>query len=57
MKIVSEVVEPRRSNRKIQPTSRLLEGIQSSLIISKVPVSHDKGQKGQSRSTRGSNQG
>ncbi|MBA0740915.1 hypothetical protein Gogos_014098, partial [Gossypium gossypioides] len=53
MKIVSEVVEPRRSNRKIQPTSRLLEGIQSSLIISKVPVSHDKGQKGQSRSTRG----
>ncbi|XP_016695780.2 uncharacterized protein [Gossypium hirsutum] len=57
MKIVSEAVEPRRSNRKIQPTSRLLEGIQSSLIISKVPVSHDKGQKGQSRSTRGSNQG
>ncbi|MBA0652099.1 hypothetical protein Goklo_019380 [Gossypium klotzschianum] len=53
MKIVSEAVEPRRSNRKIQPTSRLLEGIQSSLIISKVPVSHDKGQKGQSRSTRG----
>ncbi|TYH41922.1 hypothetical protein ES332_D11G027900v1 [Gossypium tomentosum] len=57
MKIVSEAVEPRRSNRKIQPTSRLLEGIQSSLIISKVPVSHDKGQKGQSRSTGGSNQG
>ncbi|MFQ6632858.1 hypothetical protein Gotur_011481 [Gossypium turneri] len=53
MKIVSEAVERRRSNRKIQPTSRLLEGIQSSLIISKVPVSHDKGQKGQSRSTRG----
>ncbi|XP_022875433.1 uncharacterized protein LOC111393895 isoform X1 [Olea europaea var. sylvestris] len=34
-----EVVEPRRSNRRIQPTSRLLEGLQSSLIISKVPTS------------------
>ncbi|KAI3689697.1 hypothetical protein L2E82_47663 [Cichorium intybus] len=33
--------EPRRSNRKIQPTSRLLEGLQSSLTISKMPsVSH-----------------
>ncbi|GAU24507.1 hypothetical protein TSUD_156190, partial [Trifolium subterraneum] len=31
-----EVLEPRRSNRKIQPTSRLLEGIQSSLIITKT---------------------
>ncbi|XP_062200377.1 uncharacterized protein LOC133903048 isoform X2 [Phragmites australis] len=30
--------EPRRSNRRIQPTSRLLEGLQSSLIISKVPA-------------------
>ncbi|KAL1087724.1 hypothetical protein V6Z11_D08G202600 [Gossypium hirsutum] len=36
MKTVSEV-EPRRSNRRIQPTSRLLEGLQSSLIISKIP--------------------
>ncbi|GMJ15073.1 hypothetical protein HRI_005176500 [Hibiscus trionum] len=52
-KTVSEAVEPRRSNRKIQPTSRLLEGLQSSLLISKVPFSHDKGHKGQSRSTRG----
>ncbi|KAD3641174.1 hypothetical protein E3N88_30398 [Mikania micrantha] len=37
----SQVNEPRRSNRRIQPTSRLLEGIQSSLTISKLPsVSH-----------------
>ncbi|XP_058086710.1 uncharacterized protein LOC131233892 [Magnolia sinica] len=49
---ISDVVEPRRSNRRIQPTSRLLEGLQSSLIITKIPsVSHDKGTKGQSRST------
>ncbi|THG17250.1 hypothetical protein TEA_015006 [Camellia sinensis var. sinensis] len=33
-----EGVEPRRSNRRIQPTSRLLEGLQSSLIISKIPL-------------------
>ncbi|XP_076941187.1 uncharacterized protein LOC143610660 [Bidens hawaiensis] len=37
----SQVDEPRRSNRRIQPTSRLLEGLQSSLTISKIPsVSH-----------------
>ncbi|KAA3469084.1 pheromone-processing carboxypeptidase kex1 [Gossypium australe] len=53
MKTVSEV-EPRRSNRKIQPTSRLLEGLQSSLIISKIPsVSHDRSHKSQNRSSRG----
>ncbi|XP_022719064.1 uncharacterized protein LOC111277105 isoform X2 [Durio zibethinus] len=58
MKTISEVVEPRRSIRRIQPTSRLLEGLQSSLIISKIPsVSHDKSHKTQSRSTRGNNQG
>nr|XP_048319727.1 uncharacterized protein LOC107430264 isoform X3 [Ziziphus jujuba var. spinosa] len=53
----SELVEPRRSNRRIQPTSRLLEGLQSSLIISKIPsVSHDKGHRSQNRSTpRGGN--
>ncbi|EOY24313.1 G2484-1 protein, putative isoform 5 [Theobroma cacao] len=57
-KTISEVVEPRRSNRRIQPTSRLLEGLQSSLIISKIPsVSHDKSHKSQSRSTRGNNHG
>ncbi|XP_022758642.1 uncharacterized protein LOC111305376 isoform X3 [Durio zibethinus] len=54
---ISEV-EPRRSNRRIQPTSRLLEGLQSSMIVSKIPsVSHDKIHKNQSRSTRGNNQG
>ncbi|EXC02129.1 hypothetical protein L484_024094 [Morus notabilis] len=48
----SEVVEPRRSNRRIQPTSRLLEGLQSSLIIPKFPsVSHDKGHRVQNKST------
>ncbi|XP_039022654.1 uncharacterized protein LOC120155144 isoform X2 [Hibiscus syriacus] len=57
-KTSSDVVEPRRSNRRIQPTSRLLEGIQSSLTISKIPsVSHDKSHKSQSKSTRGNNQG
>ncbi|XP_073055785.1 protein SWOLLEN 1-like isoform X3 [Primulina eburnea] len=40
---VSGVSEPRRSIRRIQPTSRLLEGLQSSLTISKLPTSsHDK---------------
>ncbi|CBI37358.3 unnamed protein product, partial [Vitis vinifera] len=58
-KSVPEAVEPRRSNRRIQPTSRLLEGLQSSLIISKIPsVSHDKGHKSQNRSaSRGNNHG
>ncbi|KAL5223565.1 hypothetical protein ABZP36_010204 [Zizania latifolia] len=36
-KMSSDSTEPRRSNRRIQPTSRLLEGLQSSLIVSKVP--------------------
>ncbi|KAJ8775209.1 hypothetical protein K2173_020213 [Erythroxylum novogranatense] len=41
-----DVVEPRRSNRRIQPTSRLLEGLQSSLMVSKIPSApHDKSQK------------
>ncbi|KAJ0961952.1 hypothetical protein J5N97_029780 [Dioscorea zingiberensis] len=45
-KAMPESIEPRRSNRRIQPTSRLLEGLQSSLIISKIPsVSHDKGSR------------
>lgn len=58
-KTSSEVSEPRRSNRRIQPTSRLLEGLQSSLIISKIPsVSHEKSQKSQNRSiSKGSNLG
>ncbi|KAK7330776.1 hypothetical protein VNO77_24976 [Canavalia gladiata] len=59
VKSTSEVIEPRRSNRRIQPTSRLLEGLQSSLIISKIPSgSHEKGHKNQNRNTsRGNNQG
>ncbi|GAB4834999.1 hypothetical protein Ancab_033266 [Ancistrocladus abbreviatus] len=45
-------VEPRRSNRRIQPTHRLLEGLQSALIISKIPsISHEKGHKNHSRSS------
>ncbi|XP_039141770.1 uncharacterized protein LOC120279009 isoform X3 [Dioscorea cayenensis subsp. rotundata] len=60
-KAMSETVEPRRSNRRIQPTSRLLEGLQSSLIISKIPnVSHDKGPRALHRggsSSRGNTHG
>ncbi|XP_059645653.1 uncharacterized protein LOC132287151 [Cornus florida] len=59
-KSVPEVVEPRRSNRRIQPTSRLLEGLQSSLIISKIPAAatNDKTHKSTSRNTsRGNNHG
>ncbi|KAF3666948.1 putative FHA domain-containing protein-like [Capsicum annuum] len=49
-KMIPETNEPRRSNRRIQPTSRLLEGLQSSLIISKLPsVSHDKSSRSHSR--------
>ncbi|KAK4434969.1 hypothetical protein Salat_0659900 [Sesamum alatum] len=48
---ISEVAEPRRSNRRIQPTSRLLEGLQSSLIISKIPSSHDKSHRSQNKGT------
>ncbi|BAU00437.1 hypothetical protein VIGAN_10203200 [Vigna angularis var. angularis] len=48
IKSASDVIEPRRSNRRIQPTSRLLEGLQSSLIISKIPsVSHNRNTKGE----------
>ncbi|XP_072962362.1 protein SWOLLEN 1-like isoform X2 [Typha angustifolia] len=50
-----DAVEPRRSNRRIQPTSRLLEGLQSSLIMSKIPsVSHDKGARALRRSASSS---
>ncbi|ONI06562.1 hypothetical protein PRUPE_5G068000 [Prunus persica] len=58
-KSTSEVAEPRRSNRRIQPTSRLLEGLQSSLIITKIPSgSHDKGHRSQNRNaSRGNNNG
>ncbi|CAN4077985.1 unnamed protein product [Withania somnifera] len=52
-KMIPEANEPRRSIRRIQPTSRLLEGLQSSLIISKLPsVSHDKSSRSHSRGAR-----
>ncbi|KAL0727682.1 hypothetical protein Bca4012_023775 [Brassica carinata] len=39
----SHGMEPRRSVRKIQPTSRLLEGLQSSMMASKIPsMSHSR---------------
>ncbi|XP_010264342.1 PREDICTED: uncharacterized protein LOC104602374 isoform X2 [Nelumbo nucifera] len=54
-KSVPDVIEPRRSNRRIQPTSRLLEGLQSSYIISKIPaISHDKSTRAQHRGTQSS---
>jgi hypothetical protein len=60
-KSISEAVEPRRSNRRIQPTSRLLEGLQSSLVIPKFPaVSYDKSHRSQNRggtSSKGNNHG
>ncbi|KAG8662260.1 hypothetical protein MANES_01G081400v8 [Manihot esculenta] len=56
-KSTSDPVEPRRSNRRIQPTSRLLEGLQSSLMVSKIPsASHDKSHKSRNAS-RGNNNG
>ncbi|KAL3647299.1 hypothetical protein CASFOL_008267 [Castilleja foliolosa] len=43
---VSGASEPRRSNRRILPTSRMLEGLQSSLLIPKYPSSsHEKSHK------------
>ncbi|XP_073135292.1 protein SWOLLEN 1 isoform X2 [Henckelia pumila] len=49
---VSGVAEPRRSIRRIQPTSRLLEGLQSSLTISKLPSSsHDKSHRSNTKNT------
>ncbi|KAG9452277.1 hypothetical protein H6P81_005181 [Aristolochia fimbriata] len=61
-KTMTDAVEPRRSNRRIQPTSRLLEGLQSSsLIVAKMPpVSHEKGTKARQKnalSSKGNNQG
>ncbi|XP_038678911.1 uncharacterized protein LOC119980319 isoform X2 [Tripterygium wilfordii] len=56
VKPTSDVTEPRRSNRRILPTSRLLEGLQSSSIISKIPsASHDKSHK--RSASRGNNHG
>ncbi|KAF9600636.1 hypothetical protein IFM89_011219, partial [Coptis chinensis] len=48
-KLVSDASEPRRSHRKIQPTTRLLEGLETS--FSRTPaVSDGKGTKRQYRS-------
>ncbi|KAJ6706142.1 hypothetical protein OIU79_010732 [Salix purpurea] len=56
-KSTSDVAEIRRSNRRIQPTSRLLEGLQSSLMVTKIPsASHDKSQKNRT-AARGNNHG
>ncbi|KAI3687222.1 hypothetical protein L1987_80916 [Smallanthus sonchifolius] len=46
-----ELVEPRRSNRKIQPTSRLLEGLQSYMSISKIPTLSHSTQRSQNKIT------
>ncbi|CAN8324936.1 unnamed protein product [Cochlearia groenlandica] len=47
---ITDGIEPRRSIRKIQPTSRLLEGLQSSMMTSKIPsMSHSKSHQSQSK--------
>ncbi|CAH8343016.1 unnamed protein product [Eruca vesicaria subsp. sativa] len=44
----SDGMEPRRSVRRIQPTSRLLEGLQSSMMASKIPsMSHSRSHQSQ----------
>ncbi|XP_057828470.2 uncharacterized protein LOC131039690 isoform X2 [Cryptomeria japonica] len=51
-KLAIDTMEPRRSNRRIQPTSRLLEGLQTSPISLKsshMGFSHEKGGKAQSK--------
>ncbi|KAJ9556247.1 hypothetical protein OSB04_010861 [Centaurea solstitialis] len=66
-KLFPEPIEPRRSNRKIQPTSRitfvlfkllfqfyclqLLEGLQSSMTISKIPSASHSTQRSHSKVT------
>ncbi|GJT97362.1 agenet domain-containing protein [Tanacetum coccineum] len=44
-------VEIRRSNRKIQPTSRMLEGLQSSLTVSKIPSASHSSQRSHNKVT------
>uniref|UniRef100_A0A7N0VI32 Agenet domain-containing protein n=1 Tax=Kalanchoe fedtschenkoi TaxID=63787 RepID=A0A7N0VI32_KALFE len=43
--------EPRRSNRRIQPTSRLLEGLQTSLSVAKIPSTLDRSIKSHNKNT------
>eukprot|EP01018_Ginkgo_biloba_P001781 Gb_15039 [translate_table: standard] len=53
-KAATDNMEPRRSNRRIQPTSRLLEGLQSSPTAVKSlssSFSHEKGVKAQSKAS------
>ncbi|KAJ0251263.1 G2484-1 protein [Hirschfeldia incana] len=46
----SDGMEPRRSVRRIQPTSRLLEGLQSSMMTSKIPsVTHSRSHQSRSK--------
>jgi hypothetical protein len=51
-KATADIMEPRRSNRRIQPTSRLLEGLQTSPTVVKISstnLSLEKGGKMQSK--------
>ncbi|GAA0140374.1 hypothetical protein LIER_01735 [Lithospermum erythrorhizon] len=49
-KLIPDSSGTRRSNRTIQPTSRLLEGLQSSFITSKIPsASHNRSHRVQTR--------
>ncbi|KAG0457262.1 hypothetical protein HPP92_022419 [Vanilla planifolia] len=54
----SVIKQPRRSNRRIQPTSRLLEGLESSLPVSKIPsISHERKPHRGGSSSRGNAHG
>lgn len=52
-KATADIMEPRRSNRRIQPTSRLLEGLQTSptVVKSSTNFSLEKGGKAQSKTS------
>lgn len=53
-KTTADIMEPRRSNRRIQPTSRLLEGLQTSPTVVKssaTNLSLEKGGKAQSKTS------
>lgn len=53
-KATADIMEPRRSNRRIQPTSRLLEGLQTSPTVvksSSTNLSLEKGGKAQSKTS------
>ncbi|MCO5567891.1 hypothetical protein L7F22_021587 [Adiantum nelumboides] len=48
-KPASETWEPRRTSRKIQPTSKLLEGLQTAPKLGKHSSLHDRGTRGGSK--------